>query len=473
MPAISRWSAVAVIVAALVAASSAGQQLAPRAAAPADLNAEIDTVVAEVLLKTGAPSASVAVVRDGAIAYVHAYGTARLDSGLSATPEMRYSIGSISKQFTAAAILLLAEEGRLSLDDRLVRWLPDLTRANEVTLRQLLSMTAGYQDFWPQDYVMPMMLEPVSPQGILDRWAKKPLDFEPGAKWQYSNTNYVIAGLIVEKVSGMPLLDFLNLRIFAPLHMTTVANTDPAALGPRDPERTLRFALGPLRPAPKEGAGWMFAAGELAMTARDLASWDVSLIAQTVMRPASYRQMETEVQLTSGVGSHYGLGVSVGMTDGRRVSSHGGEVSGFTAQNTVYPDDGAAVAALTNLDATDAPVQIATKIAKLLLGGSEGEKKRATDQARKIFEGLQQGRIDRTLFTANANAYFTIQALSDFASSLAPLGAPKEFTQQSKSLRGGMTFRRYSAVFPKRTLRVTTFTMPDGTLEQYMVEAAE
>ena len=449
------------------------QRLTAQEVLPGEMRAGIDTVVGEVLAKTGAPSASIAVVRDGAIAYVHAYGTARLDGKLAATPEMRYSIGSISKQFTAAAILLLAEEGRLSLDDKLVRWLPDLTRAHEVTLRQLLSMTAGYQDFWPQDYVMPMMLEPVSPQGILDGWAKKPLDFEPGARWQYSNTNYVIAGLIVEKVSGVPLPDFLNLRIFAPLHMTTVANTDLAPLGPQDPERTLRFALGPLRPAPKEGAGWMFAAGELAMTARDLASWDVSLIAQTVLQPASYRQMETEVQLASGVGSHYALGVSVGTTDGRRVVSHGGEVSGFTAQNTVYPDDGAAIAVLTNLDATDASSQIATKIAKLLFGTGEGERDRATERARKVFEGLQHGRIDRTLFTANANAYFTAQSLADFASSLAPLGAPKEFTQQSKSLRGGMTFRRYSAVFPKKTLRVTTFTMPDGALEQYMVEAAE
>lgn len=449
------------------------QRLSAQEALPAEMRAAIDTVVGEALAKTGTPSASIAVVRGGAIAYVHAYGTARLDGKLAATPEMRYSIGSISKQFTVAAVLLLAEEGKLSLDDRLARWFPELTRSSEVTVRQLLSMTAGYQDFWPQDYVMPMMLEPVSPQGILDGWAKKPLDFEPGTKWQYSNTNYVVAGRLVEKVSGMPLLDFLTQRIFAPLHMTTVANTDLAPLGPKDPERYLRFALGPLRPAPKEGAGWMFAAGELAMTARDLAAWDVSLIAQTVLQPSSYRQMETEVQLASGVGSRYGLGVGVGLTDGRRVISHGGEVSGFTAQNNVYPDDRAAVAVLANLDATNASEQIATRIARMLLDAPDAGKDVTVDRARRIFEGLQHGRIDRSLFTANANAYFTDQALADFASSLAPLGLPKEFTRQSRSLRGGMTFHRYRAVFPKRTLRITTFTMPDGKLEQYMVAAEE
>jgi hypothetical protein len=255
--------------------------------------------------------------------------------------------------------------------------------------------------------------------------------------------------------------------------MTSVANTDQAPLGAGDPERYLRVALGPLRSAPKEGKGWVFAAGELAMTARDLALWDVSMIDQTVLRAASYRQMETEVQLSNGVGSHYGLGVSVGMADGRRVISHGGEVSGFTAQNNVYPDDRAAVAVLTNLDATNASDQIATRIAKLLFGGRDTGKEGAVEQARKILEGLQHGRIDRALFTPNANFYFTDQALADFASSLAPLGTPQEFTQQSRSLRGGMTFRRFRAVFAKRTLRITTFAMPDGALEQYMVAAEE
>src|SRR5436309_12700434 len=152
-----------------------------------DLARDVDKAVADVLAKTGAPSASIAVVKDGKIAYVHAYGSARLDPPMAATPEMRYSIGSVSKQFTATAVLMLAEEGKLSLDDRVVRWLPELTRAQDVTIRQLLSMTSGYQDFWPQDYVMPGMLEPATPRQIAETWARKPLDFEPGTKWQYSN----------------------------------------------------------------------------------------------------------------------------------------------------------------------------------------------------------------------------------------------------------------------------------------------
>ncbi len=119
---------------------------------------------------------------------------------------MRYSIGSISKQFTAAAILLLQEQGKLSLDDPVGKYIPGLTRGNEVTIREILSHTSGYQDYWPEDYVMTPMQGPETAQQILDTWAKKPLDFEPGTQWQYSNTNFVIAGRIVEVVTGEPLL---------------------------------------------------------------------------------------------------------------------------------------------------------------------------------------------------------------------------------------------------------------------------
>ncbi|MBV8545974.1 MAG: beta-lactamase family protein [Acidobacteria bacterium] len=440
---------------------------------PADMRASIDKAAADILAKTGAPSASVAVVRDGKIVYEHAYGLANLETKMPASPQMRYSIGSISKQFTAAALLMLAEEGKLSLDDKVIRWLPDLTRAGDVTIRQMLSMTSGYQDFWPQDYVMPMMMQPVTAPEIAAGWAKKPLDFEPGAKWQYSNTNYVIAGMIAEKVAGMPLLDYLQKRVFVPLHMTTVSNTDAAPLGPEDPMRYLRYALGPLRRAPKEGQGWMFAAGELAMTAHDLALWDISMIDQTILKPSSYRAMETEVELNNGVGSRYGLGVGIGVADGRRVISHGGEVSGFTARNEVYPDDRVAIVVLTNMDATSTPAQIATSISKTIFASNDPATPKTTDQMRKIFDELQKGHIDRTQFTSNANAYFDEQAIKDFAASLGPLGTPQEFVQSGQSLRGGMTLRRYRIKFPTKTLALTTFIMPDGKIEQYQIAAAE
>src|ERR1700733_3133462 len=438
---------------------------------PIEMPQKIDKVAHDALTKTGVPSASVAIVKDGRIAYVKTYGRSRLDPETLATSSMRYSIGSISKQFTAAAILLLQEKGKLSLDDKVSKFIPGLTRANEVTIRQLLSHTSGYQDYWPQDYVMPMMLQPVAAQKILDTWARKPLDFDPGTKWQYSNTNYVIAGLIVEKVSGEPLLQFLQQEIFTPLKMKSVADTDQAKLGDTDPTGYMRYALGPPRPAPKEGSGWLFAAGELAMPAEDLAKWDISIIDQELLKPASYQDFETEVLLKNGLGTRYGLGVEVSSQLGHRSLSHSGEGSGFPSENLVFPDERAAVAVLTNQDAADAAGAIATGIAPLLLASDDPATPEKLAQARKIVEGLQHGTVDRSVFTGNANFYFNEQALKDFAGSLGPLGAPEEFIQTRQALRGGMKLRVYSIKFPKLTLRAWTYEMPDGKLEQLQIAA--
>lgn len=440
---------------------------------PDEMQHKIDKVATDALAKTGVPSASVAVVKDGQIAYLHAYGNARLDPATPAKPEMRYSIGSISKQFTAAAILLLQEQGKLSLDDKVAKFIPSLTHANEVTIRQLLSHTSGYQDYWPQDYLMPMMLQPVTAQKILDTWARKPLDFEPGTRWQYSNTNYIIAGLIVEKASGEPLLQFLQEKVFTPLNMKWVADTDKAKLGDTDPTGYQRYALAPPHPAPKEGSGWLFAAGELAMPAEDLAKWDISIINQKLMRPASYQEFETEVLLKNGLGTGYGLGVAVSSEFGHRSLSHGGEVMGFTSENVVFPDERLAVVVLTNQDAAGASGAIAGGIAPLLLASDDPSTPEKLVQARKIFEGLQHGTIDRSLFTDNANFYFNEQALKDFASSLGPLGNLEEFIQLRQALRGGMKLRVYSIKFPKTELRAVIYEMPDGKLEQYQITAQD
>ncbi len=434
--------------------------------------AKIDEAVAGVLADSGAPSASIAVVWDGAIAYEHAYGNATLTPPVRATTGMRYSIGSVSKQFTAAAILLLAEEKRISLDDKVSRWLPELTRAGEVSIRQLLSMTAGYQDYWPQDYVFQAMQTPTTAQHILDLWARKPLDFDPGTKWQYSNTNYVIAGLIAERVAGMPLFEFLRIRIFSLLGMASVKDVNVAPLGKEDAMRYLRNALGPCRVAPKEAAGWLFAAGELAMTAHDLAVWDISMIRQTLLKPASYREMQTQVRLNSGVGVGYGLGLDVAMAGDRRLLSHGGAVSGFLTQNSIYPDDGAAIVAFCNIypGAAGPTTDITGRIARIIFEKEDAEMARELEQAKSIFAALQRGTIDRSLLSANASAYFSQEVLGDFASSLRSLGTPTEFVQTAANLRGGMTFRGYRIRAGDRLLKLTVRILGDGKIEQYLIE---
>lgn len=436
------------------------------------LSARVDSIAGAVLASTGVPSATVAVVTHGQVAYAQAYGTARLEPRVVATPDMRYGIGSISKQFTAACVLLLQQDGKLSVDDPVSKYLPGLTRANEVTIRELLSHTSGYQDFWPQDYVPPAMEKAISPQGILDHWAKQPLDFDPGTQWQYSNTNYEIAGLIVEKVSGTPFFQFVRTRILDPLGISSAVDFDAKGPAAVEPVGYMRYGLGPLRPAIPTGPGWMYGAGELAMTARDLAKWDIAMIDQSLLKPESYREMETAVLLKSGVSSDYGLGVDVSMTAGHRIIEHSGEVAGFTAENIVYPDDSAAVIVLTNQDAAPASTAIAVGIGRTLFTTEDANTQSRTARARAIFEGLQQGRIDRSQLTPDASAYFSAQALGDFKSTLAPLGTPTEFVQTGQHARGGMLERSYRVKAGGRTLRAWTYEMPDGKLEQYQISPA-
>jgi CubicO group peptidase (beta-lactamase class C family) len=436
------------------------------------LSARVDSIATAVLASTGVPSATVAVVTHGQLAYAQAYGSAKLDPRVAATPDMRYGIGSISKQFTAATVLLLQQEGKLSLDDPVARYIPGLTRGNDVTIRQLLSHTSGYQDFWPQDYVPPAMEKSITPQGILDHWAKQPLDFEPGTRWQYSNTNFEIAALIVEKVSGKPFYQFVRTRILDPLGISSAVDFDAKGPTSVEPVGYMRYGLGPLRPATSTGPGWMYGAGELAMTARDLAKWDIAMINQSLLEPESYRAMETAVLLKNGVSTDYGLGVDVDMSAGHRTVEHSGEVAGFTAENIVYPDDSAAVVVLTNQDAAPASTLIAMSIGRTLFTTEDAGTQSRTARARAIFEGLQHGTIDRSLLTADASAYFSTQALSDFQSTLSPLGAPTMFVQTGQHERGGMLERIYRVTVGSRVLRVWTYEMPDGKIEQYQLSPA-
>ena len=320
---------------------------------PSTTAAKIDEIAAKALSVSGAPSVSVAIVQSGQVAFEKAYGNARLDPARNATTKTRYSIGSVSKQFLAGAILLLVQDGKVSLDDRVSRYLPNLTRAREITIRQLLSHTSGYQDYYPQDYVAPFMQKPVTAESILDQWARKPLDFDPGTRWQYSNTNYVVAGRIVELITGGPFFSFLEKRLLQPLGMISAIDLDEQTLGPSDASGYTRFALGPPRPARAEGRGWLYAAGELAMTAHDLALWDISLMDHKLLKPASLELMTTPVRLRNGTTTDYALGVGVSDANGHPKLTHGGAVAGFVSLNTVWPDQGAAVVVFANVDGSE------------------------------------------------------------------------------------------------------------------------
>jgi CubicO group peptidase (beta-lactamase class C family) len=432
----------------------------------------IDAAVKKTLAASGVASASIAVVKDAKIAYAHAYGDARLDPRTPASPAMRYKIGSNTKQFTATAVLLLCEQGKLSLDDSVAKYFPGLTRASQITVRQLLSHTSGYEDYYPLDYVAPFMARKTTPQAILDGWAKKPLNFDPGTKWQYSNTNYVIAGQIVEKAAGMPLFDFLRQKVFDPLQMHSAIDVDRGQWNPKDPVGYTRFALGPSRPAESEGSGWADAAGELAMSAGDLALWDISLMNGSILKPESLRALTTEVLLKNGAGTGYALGLGVSNREGHRIWAHGGGVAGFISRNMTLPDDRISITVFTNQD-DPAAARIAQDIEQILIAPpADPQAAPSLQTAHRIFQDLQQGKFDRSLFTADANAYFTPQAVADFAASLSPLGAATSFVQTRAGDRGGMRYRDFSIRTATRSLTLSTFTTPDGKLAQYLIHPA-
>ena len=356
--------------------------------------AQVDKVVAEALAATGVPSASVAVVRGGQLAFAKAYGK-QSETMPAARAEAKYQIASVSKQFTAAAILLLRDEGKLSLDDTVGRFVPGISGGDRITIRQLLSHTSGLQDYWPHDYSFAAMERPIGPQGIVDRWAKKPLDFAPGTQWQYSNTGYVVAGMIVEKVSGRPLIEFLRARVFAPLGIDAI--DQDLATGPGFPQGYTRAALGPVRVETPAAKGWLYAAGELSMSMPDLAKWDIARMNRTLLPAADWAEQEAPVLLTDGASTHYGLGVQLGETRSHAVVSHTGEAVGFLTSNKVFVGDKAAIAVSVNAWFGNAQGKISDGIAAILfpdrktaLIGTDEAKRSAL--ARAFFDQLRAGK---------------------------------------------------------------------------------
>ncbi len=452
---------------ALVATSAAAQQLPPAQVAA------IDQLVAKTLADTGVPSAEIAVVRDGKLVLTKAYGKA--NEGLPANPALPYQIASNSKQFTAMALQLLEDEGKLKLDDHVAKYIPGITGGDRITLRQLLSHTSGLQDFWPQDYSFEDMESATTPQHIVDKWAKKPLDFEPGTRWQYSNTGYVVAGMIAEKVSGEPLLTYLHRKVFDPLGMTSVLDQDDTNT-PAFPAGYKRNALGPIRVARQPGRGWLYAAGELSMNAADLAKWDIARMSRALIPASDWIEQETPVIRADGRTNGYGLGVFNIYARERHIINHGGEAVGFLTQNTIYPDTRDAIIVFTNADFSGATGTLTAGIEKIVLNqpepGLSGEGDRLTD-VRAIYDALVRGAPDRTKFTADLNYYFDPTVLADFKSSLGSLGAPTSIEASGPPrLRGGFVNRNFTIHYAGHPdLTLVTYAEPGagGRWEQFLV----
>jgi CubicO group peptidase (beta-lactamase class C family) len=429
---------------------------------------QLDDSIAQTLAAFGGTSVSVAVVEDGKLSYTKAFGMANRETKTAATVETRYAVGSISKQFTAAALLVAQEQGKLSIDDKVGKYFPELTRASEITIRELLSHTSGYEDYAPQDYIIPAWTKPTTARAIMDNWGRKPLNFDPGTRWQYSNTNFVIAGSILEKVTGQGLVSFLQEHFFGPLGMQSAGEwVRPGGL---DASAYTRFALGPPRPVAREGDGWYFAAGELSMTPSDLAKWDIAVMNRRILSEKSYNELEKEVKLKDGSGTHYALGLSVGEQMGTLALSHSGEVSGFLASNVVFPAKKAAVIVLSNEDGLGLYTAVSRQISALILNGGNAPAVKQDRLVKQVLEDLQRGQMQTELFTDDARQYFSDTARRDYQASLSPLGKLVLLTRQNEQQRGGMTHLTYRAHFEHDSVALNIYLLPDGRIEQFLVE---
>jgi D-alanyl-D-alanine carboxypeptidase len=298
-----------------------------------------------------APSVVIGVERDGKTIYLRAFGDRTVDPNAPAQPSTPYMIGSNTKQFAAASILLLQDEGRLNVNDRLSKYFPGIPHADEVTLRELLTMSSGYADYVEAPtFLHSMRRTALSPKEAVDLVKSLPLDFPPGTRWQYSNTGYMLAQMVIERVSGMTFHDFLQRHFFGPLgmHATYLRLSNNGK--PNVASEYSSFALGPWEPAQFWDYSWIGAAGALVSDVSDLEKWNAALDGGKILSARSLAEMFAPGPgASSPVGEGYGMGIRVGrMPNGHRFIWHGGNTTGSASQDARFPDDRLAIIVLSN-----------------------------------------------------------------------------------------------------------------------------
>ncbi|HSE98781.1 MAG TPA: serine hydrolase [Blastocatellia bacterium] len=329
------------------------------------------TAIDELLRKTfnaNDPGATVIVVKDGKVIHRKGYGLANVELGVPIEPDMIFRLGSITKQFTAVAILMLEEQGKLSVSDDITKYLPDYpVQGRKITIEHLLTHTSGIKSYTSIPEWRPLWRKDVSLKELIDLFKDKPFDFEPGERWSYNNSGYVLLGAIIEKVSGQSYQDFIEKNIFAPLGMKHSFYDDTYRIIPR---RVAGYSRG------KDGyvnaqylsMSWPHAAGSLISSVDDLALWDAALYTDKIVKQESLKRAWTPYVLKGGKSTKYGFGWAMLSLEGHRVIQHGGGINGFTTDAVRLPDDRVFVAILTNRDTGTAG--LGHKIAMLAVGKS-------------------------------------------------------------------------------------------------------
>ena len=351
-----------------VLADAAAKETAPLTRLDKDLAFRLHATLAPYF-PPDAPGAAVIVVKDGKTLLRQAYGMADVGKGLKMTPDMVLRIGSMTKQFTASGILLLADEGKLSLQDEITKYLPDYpTQGRKITIEHLLTHTSGIVSYTGKPGFPQRAPQDTSVAATIDSFKNDPLQFEPGTQWRYNNSGYYLLGAIIEKVAGMPYHQFVQERIFVPLGMRHTAYEGhergqwPGAAG----HSPLDKGFGPAR---QLGKNQSYAAGELVSTVDDLATWDAAIAAGKLLKPATWQRAFTSYRLADGKDSHYGYGWEMSLVQGEPAIGHSGSTRGFRSYGLRIPGKGVYVAVLTNSDAgTVVPDVVTRRAAAVAIG---------------------------------------------------------------------------------------------------------
>jgi CubicO group peptidase (beta-lactamase class C family) len=353
------------LVATAAHAQAAHAQAAPRAA----MRARIDAIIQAPIAAGTLAGASIAVIRGSDTIAVKGYGKANLELGVATPANAIYEIGSVTKQFTGAAIMQLVEQGRLSLDDDLGRWVPEFkANGRRLPLRRLLDHTSGirsYTEIEAARAIIPLTL----PRDTLLRLVEGAgYDFEPGEEQIYNNSAFYLAGLVIEKVTGMPYAQYVEEKLLRPAGMRDAHYCSESAVRPRKTSGYDWDGKALIQKRPLSHL-WPYAAGSLCSTAVDLVRWNEALHrSRRILGAAAYREMTTADTLRDGARIGYAKGLGLYPVLGRPALHHGGGINGWTTHNLYFPAESLSVVVLFNSASPAAPAEAAEKIAEAVLG---------------------------------------------------------------------------------------------------------
>jgi CubicO group peptidase (beta-lactamase class C family) len=364
----SRWRAVQALAVLLFVTTVTSTIPAFAKPAPPPLAARLDALVAAQVPADG-PGVAVLVVEDGKVLLRKGYGMADLERDVAVAPDMIFRIGSMTKQFTAVAILQLVRDGKVALDDPLSKFVPDFPNTEKVTVRHLLTHTSGIKSYTGVPSFMARLREDMTPAQIVDTVRSEPADFAPGEQWLYNNTGYIFLGMIIEKASGLSYADYLQQKIFGPLGLTHTFVGDENRVVPRRVQGYEQDSDHKFRHSRYISMTVPYAAGAIESTVDDLAAWNAALLAGRVL-PADLLELAwTDHPTADGKPTNYGFGWQVSTDEGQRFIEHSGGIMGFVTHGTLVPEKKLFVTVLHNALGTEVdPQWIANLLALEALG---------------------------------------------------------------------------------------------------------